>query len=72
MKKTIVAMTAAAFFASGVLAAAPALAAGKAKQPEMVPLPAIMVAPAMWILNTKKNPNFKPAKPYGPKTRTSL
>ena len=37
MKKTIVAMTAAAFFATGTLAAA--FAAGK--QPEMVPLPAI-------------------------------
>ena len=70
MKKTIVAMTAAAFFATGTLAAAPALAAGK--QPEMVPLPAIGVLPAMWILSLKKNEKFKPAKPYGPKTRTSL
>jgi hypothetical protein len=70
MKKTIVAMTAAAFFATGTLAAAPAFAAGK--QPEMVPLPAIAVLPAMLILNTKKKENFKPAKPYGKKTRTSL
>ena len=69
MKKTIVAMTAAALFATGTLAAAPAFAAGKAKQPEMVPLPAV---PAMWILNAKKNDSFKPAKPYGKKTRTSL
>lgn len=72
MKKTIVAMTAAAFFATGLLAAAPALAAGKAKQPEMVPLPAIGLLPAMLIFNTKKKENFKPAKPYGKKTRTSL
>jgi hypothetical protein len=70
MKKTIVAMTAAAFFASGTLAAAPAFAAGK--QLEMVQLPAIAVFPAMLILNTKKKDNFKPAKPYGPKTCTSL
>lgn len=72
MKKTIVAMTAAAFFATGALAAAPAFAAGKAKLPEMVPLPAIALFPAMLILNTKKNEKFKPAKPYAPKTRTSL
>jgi hypothetical protein len=72
MKKTIVAMTAAAFFATGTLAAAPAFAAGKAKQPEMVPLPALAVLPAMLILNTKKKENFKPAKPYGKNTRTSL
>ena len=72
MKKTIVAMTTAAFFATGILAAAPAFAAGKAKQPEMVPLPAIAVLPAMLILNTKKKDNFKPAKPYGKKTRTSI
>lgn len=71
MKKTIIATTAAAFFASGMLAATPAFAA-KAKQPEMVPLPAIAVLPAMLILNTKKKDNFKPAKPYGKKTRTSL
>jgi hypothetical protein len=70
MKQTIVAMTAAAFFATGTLAAAPAFAAGK--PPEMVPLPAIAVLPAMLILNTKKKENFKPAKPYGKKTRTSL
>ena len=70
MKKTIVAMTAAAFFATG-FAAAPALAA-KAKQPEMVPLPAITVLPAMLILNAKKNEKFKPVKPYGKNTRTSL
>ena len=70
MKKTIVAITAAAFFATAALAAAPAFAAGK--QPEMVPLPAIAVLPAMLILGTKKNEKFKPAKPYGPKTRTSL
>ena len=72
MKKTIVVMTAAALFATGTLAAAPAFAAGKAKQPEMVPLPAVTVLPAMWILNAKKNESFKPAKPYGKKTRTSL
>jgi hypothetical protein len=70
MKKTIVAITAAAFFATGTLAIGPAFAARK--QPEMVPLPAIAVLPAMLILNTKKKENFKPAKPYGKKTRTSL
>jgi hypothetical protein len=73
MKKTIVAMTAAAFFATGTLAAAPAFAASaNSNQPQMVPLPAIAVLPAMLILGLKKNPNFKPVKPYGPKTRTSL
>ncbi|MBX9824303.1 MAG: hypothetical protein K2Y27_04825 [Xanthobacteraceae bacterium] len=72
MKKTIVATTAAAFFATSMLAAAPAFAAGKAKQPEMVPLPAITLLPTMLILNAKKKENFKPVKPYGKKTRTSL
>ena len=73
MKKTIVAMTAAAFFATGTLAAAPAFAANaKSSEPAFVPLPAIAVLPAILILGAKKNPNFKPAKPYGPKTRTSL
>jgi hypothetical protein len=72
MKKTIVAITAAAFFATGMLAAAPAFAAGKkAAKSEMVPLPAIGVLPAMLILDAKKNPKFKPAKPYGKNTRTS-
>jgi hypothetical protein len=73
MKKTIVAIAAAAFFATGMFAVAPALAAGaKQTTPQMHPLPAIGVLPAMWILETKRNPKFKPVKPYGPKTRTSL
>ena len=72
MKKTIVATTTAAFFATGMLAAAPAFAAGKPAKSEMHPLPAIGVLPAMMIFEAKKNPNFKPAKPYGKKTRTSL
>jgi hypothetical protein len=38
----------------------------------MVPLPAIAILPTMLILNTKKKENFKPAKPYGKRTRTSL
>ncbi len=73
MKKTIVAITAAAFFAAGMLAVAPAFAAGaKPAKTEMHPLPALGVLPAMLIFGAKKNPNFKPVKPYGPKTRTSL
>jgi hypothetical protein len=72
MKKTIVAITATAFFATGMLAAAPAFAAGKPAKSEMHPLPAIGVLPAMMIFEAKKNPKFKPVKPYGKKTRTSL
>ena len=73
MKKTIVAIAAAAFFATGMLAAAPAFAAGaKPAKAEMHPLPALGVLPAMMILETKKNPKFKPVKPYGKNTRTSL
>ena len=54
MKKTIVAIAAAAFFATGMLAAAPAFAAGKPSQPEMVPLPALGVWPAMMIGREEK------------------
>jgi len=73
MKKTIVAITAAAFFATGMLAVAPAFAAGaKPAKTEMHPLPAIAVLPAMMIFEAKKNPKFKPVKPYGKNTRTSL
>ena len=72
MKKTIVAITAAAFFATGMLAAAPAFAAGKPAKTEMHPLPAIGVLPAMMIFGAKENKKFKPTKPYGKKTRTSL
>ena len=73
MKKTIVAIAATAFFAIGMLAAAPAFAAGaKPAKVEMHPLPAIGVLPMMMVLETKKNPKFKPVKPYGKKTRTSL
>jgi len=73
MKKTILALSAAAFVAAGMVAAAPAFAATKKPtQPAMHPLPAIGVLPAMIILESKKNPKFKPAMPYGKKTRTSL
>ena len=55
MKKTIVAIAAAAFFATGMLAAAPAFAAGaKPAKAEMVPLPALGVFPAMMILGARR------------------
>ena len=37
-----------------------------------MPLPALGVLPMMMVLETKKNPKFKPVKPYGKNTRTSL
>jgi len=73
MNKTIVAIATAAFFATGMLATAPAFAAGaKPAKAEMHPLPALGVLPVMMIFEAKKNPKFKPAKPYGKNTRTSL
>jgi hypothetical protein len=73
LKKTITTIAAAAVLAAGTFAA-PALAAGKKKSadPAMHPLPAIGVLPAMLIMDTKKNPKFKPTKPYGKKTVTSV
>jgi hypothetical protein len=73
LKNTITAI-AAAFLATTAFAATPALAA-KAKpvaQPAMHPLPAIGVLPAMMIFEAKKNHKFRPAKPYGKNTRTSI
>ena len=74
LKKTIATIAAVAVLAAGTFAAAPALAAGKKKSadPAMHPLPAIGVLPAMLIMDTKKNPKFKPTKPYGKKTITSV
>ena len=72
MKNTITAI-AAAVLATTAFAATPALAAkAKPAQPAMHPLPAIGVLPAMLILDTKKNGKFKPYKPYGKKTITSV
>jgi hypothetical protein len=83
LRKTISTIAAAAVLAAGTFAAAPAFAKSKrharapapqaqAPQPMAHPLPAIAVLPAMLILGTKKNENFKPYKPYGKDTRTSL
>ena len=72
MKITITAI-AAAVLATTAFAATPALAAkAKPAQPAMHPLPAVGVLPAMLILGTKKNEKFKPTKPYGKKTITSV
>ena len=46
--------------------------AAPAPAPATHPLPALGVLPAMLIMDTKKNPNFKPTKPYGKKTITSV
>lgn len=73
MKKSITVIAAAAFLATGAFAA-PAFAA-KAKKPAdpaMHPLPAVGVLPAMMIFGTKENKKFKPYKPYGKNTRTSI
>jgi hypothetical protein len=83
LRKTISTIAAVAVFAAGTFAAAPAFAKSKKKrapapqaqaQQPMAhhPLPAIGVLPAMMILGTKKNENFKPYKPYGKDTRTSI
>jgi hypothetical protein len=73
LKTTITAIAAAAFLATGLAATTPAFAAGKKPaQPAMHPLPAIGVLPAMLILGTKKNEKFKPTRPYGKKTITSV
>ena len=81
MRKTISTIAAAAVLAAGTFAAAPAFAKSKKKhapapqaQQPMAhhPLPAIGVLPAMLILGAKKNENFKPYKPYGKNTRTSI
>ena len=74
LRKSITVIAAAAFLATGAFAAAPAFAAGAKKpaEPAMHPLPAIGVLPAMLILGAKKNENFKPTKPYGKNTRTSM
>jgi hypothetical protein len=81
LRKTISTIAAAAVLAAGTFAAAPAFAKSKKRhapapqaqrQPMTHPLPAISVLPMMLILNTKKNENFKPYKPYGKKTITSL
>jgi len=71
--KTTITVIAAAVLATTAFAATPALAAkAKAAQPAMHPLPAIGVWPAMLILDSKKNAKFKPYKPYGKKTITSV
>ena len=77
MRKTISTIAAAAVLAAGTFAAAPAFAKSKKHAPQAQPvmhhpLPAVSVLPMMLILNTKKNENFKPYKPYGKKTITSL
>jgi hypothetical protein len=73
LKTAITAMAAAALLATGLAASAPAMAAAKKPaQPAMHPLPAIAVLPAMMIFGAKKNEKFKPTKPYGKNTRTSL
>jgi hypothetical protein len=82
LRKTISTIAAAAVLVAGTFAAAPAFAKSKkkhapapqAQQQPMAhhPLPAIGVLPAMLILGTKKNENFKPYKPYGKNTRTSI
>lgn len=73
MKITITAIAAAAFLATGIAASAPAFAAAKKPaQPAMHPIPAIGVLPAMLIFDSKKNAKFKPYKPYGKKTITSV
>ena len=72
MKITITAI-AAAVLATAAFTATPALAAKpKPVQQAMHPIPAIGVLPAMLILGTKKNDKFKPYKPYGKKTITSV
>lgn len=75
LKKTITAIAAVAILATGAFAT-PALAKSKKAAapaaPAMHPLPAIGVLPAMLILGTKKNENFKPTRPYGKKTITSV
>jgi hypothetical protein len=74
LKKVITAVATAAFLAT--LASAPALAktkkAAQPAAPAAHPLPAVGVLPFMLILNTKKNENFKPVRPYGKKTVTSV
>ena len=76
MRKSITVIAAAAFLATGTFAAAPAFAAkAKAKPAEqqaMHPLPAIGVLPAMMMFGSKENKKFKPYKPYGKNTRTSI
>jgi hypothetical protein len=73
LKTTITAIAAAAFLATGMTVTVPAFAASpKPAQPAMHPLPAIGVLPAMLIFGAKENKKFKPAMPYGKKTRTSL
>jgi hypothetical protein len=79
LRKTISTIAAVAVFAAGTFAAAPAFAKSKKRAPAPQahpmthhPLPAVSVLPMMLILNTKKNENFKPYKPYGKKTITSL
>jgi hypothetical protein len=73
LKTTITAIAAAAFLATGTFAAAPALAAkAKPAEPAMHPLPAIGVLPVMLMFGTKENKKFKPHKPYGKNTRTSI
>ena len=73
MKTIITAIAAAAFLATGLAASAPAWAAAKKPAPPaMHPLPAIAVLPAMIIFGAKKNEKFKPTKPYGKKTITSI
>jgi hypothetical protein len=60
VKKTIVAMTAAAFLAAASL---PAFAENPINKGP-VPLPAIGLLPIMLVLSTKENKNFKPVNPY--------
>ena len=73
MKKTIVAIAAAAFFATGMLAAAPAFAAGETVAAEMRPAAgARSVAGDDDFEARRRMTKFKPVKPYGKKTRTSL
>jgi hypothetical protein len=73
LRKSITAIAAAAFLATGAFAATPALAAkAKPTEPAMHPLPAVGVLPAMMIFGTKENKKFKPYKPYGKNTRTSI
>jgi hypothetical protein len=74
LRKSITTIAAAAFLATGAFAATPALAAKAKKpaEPAMHPLPAVGVLPAMMIFGTKENKKFKPYKPYGKNTRTSI